>query len=144
MSLENDGDADGKSFMARMRHDLRTSLNPILGYSDILLEDAQEAGQADLVEILRNVYRTGEYILNRINVIMDRKRVDNDPNLKIANYEREVRVAIERDLEGVVSRCQLLESQPEVSEEFLADVAQIRQGLARLERNLNEMRDYGD
>ncbi|MDA0836585.1 MAG: hypothetical protein O3B01_11430 [Planctomycetota bacterium] len=142
LSLNEDETNDGKSFLARMRHDLRTSLNPILGYSDILLEDAQEAGQADLVEILRRIYLIGEYLLNRINVIMEKGRIENDPDLNVGKYERELRTAIERDLKGVLSKCQLLENQPEASEAFLADVAQIREGAARLERNLIQMREY--
>jgi len=144
MSSENQGDAaDAGTFLGRMRHHLRTALNPILGYSEILIEDAQEDGEDGLVEILRQINKSGESILGRINEIVHKEKVENDPDLNVSKYERELREAIEPDCENVLSRCDLLESQPAASEELLSDVAKMREGVTRLENLLNEMRNIG-
>src|SRR5262249_39106604 len=37
---------DQRAFLAHMRHELRTPINAILGYSEMLLEDAADRGQA--------------------------------------------------------------------------------------------------
>jgi adenylate cyclase len=47
--------------LARLRHELRTPLNHILGYSEMLLEDAGEAGE--LGTELRRIHREGRAVL---------------------------------------------------------------------------------
>ena len=55
--------ADLEAAGARMRHDLRTPVNAILGYSEMLMEDAEEAGQGAQVDDLRRIHGAGEKLL---------------------------------------------------------------------------------
>ncbi|HET7746607.1 MAG TPA: adenylate/guanylate cyclase domain-containing protein [Vicinamibacteria bacterium] len=49
---------------ARIRHDLRTPVNAILGYSEMLLEDAETGGgEPTLVDDLRRIHAAGEKLL---------------------------------------------------------------------------------
>jgi len=61
----------GAEVLARMRHTLRTPLNHIIGYSEILLESAEEAdaeaGWADLAPDLRKVHDAGLQFLSAVN-----------------------------------------------------------------------------
>ena len=50
-----------------MLHDLRTPLNQIIGYSEMLVERAQEAGQEGLVQDLQKVRAAGRQLLALIN-----------------------------------------------------------------------------
>src|SRR4051794_8103699 len=51
---------------ARLIHDLRTPLHQILGYSEMLTEQAQEQGQKDLVADLRKIQVAGKRLLSVI------------------------------------------------------------------------------
>jgi adenylate cyclase len=63
-------------FLANMSHELRTPLNAIIGYSEILQEDAAEAGQDELIPDLRKVEGAGRHLLGLINDILDLSKVE--------------------------------------------------------------------
>jgi sigma-B regulation protein RsbU (phosphoserine phosphatase) len=48
-------------------HDLRTPLNQILGYTEMLIEQAQEQGRDDFVSDLQNTHAAGKRLLSLIN-----------------------------------------------------------------------------
>ena len=48
-------------------HDLRTPLNQIIGYSEMLIEQAQEQGQDDFVPDLQKTHAAGKQLLSLIN-----------------------------------------------------------------------------
>lgn len=52
---------------AQIRHDLRTPLNQILGYGEMLEEDAQAAGQEGAVSDLRKIQQAARRMLDLIN-----------------------------------------------------------------------------
>jgi signal transduction histidine kinase/CheY-like chemotaxis protein len=58
-------------FLANMSHELRTPLNAILGYSEMLQEDAAEAGQEDLLPDLQKIHASGKHLLALINDVLD-------------------------------------------------------------------------
>jgi len=47
------------TFLANMSHELRTPLNAIIGYSEMLEEEAQDAGQRDFVPDLQKIQAAG-------------------------------------------------------------------------------------
>jgi len=61
---------------AHLRHTLRTPLNHIIGYSELLLEDAKERGLEDMVADLRNIHTAGKELLALINELFDPAAVD--------------------------------------------------------------------
>lgn len=48
---------------AHIRHDLRTPLNAILGYSEMLVEDAEAAGDTAAMAALRGIWSAGEALM---------------------------------------------------------------------------------
>jgi two-component system, sensor histidine kinase and response regulator len=67
---ERDHEATGgspTSLPSRLLHDLRTPLNQIIGYSEMLTEQAQEQGQLDFVPDLEKVRAAGHRLLALIN-----------------------------------------------------------------------------
>lgn len=65
--MESDGEADlGKSTLARLRHDLRTPLNQIIGYSELLIETVDEHGIEAVVPLLEKVNHAGTEMLGRL------------------------------------------------------------------------------
>ncbi|MFQ5657208.1 MAG: response regulator [Candidatus Methylomirabilales bacterium] len=56
---------------ASMRHELRTPLNHIIGYSEMLLEEASERDLGDFVGDLQKIQTAGKKLLALINTLID-------------------------------------------------------------------------
>ena len=68
------------AFLANMSHELRTPLNAVLGYTDLLIaeaEDAQIEGQPNFVGDLRKVEDAAEHLLGLINDILDMSKLES-------------------------------------------------------------------
>jgi PAS domain S-box-containing protein len=63
-------------FVASMSHELRTPLNAIIGYSEILLEDAQSAGRESETADLRKIQDAGKHLLSLIDNILDLSKIE--------------------------------------------------------------------
>jgi signal transduction histidine kinase len=63
-------------FLANMSHELRTPLNAIIGYSEMLLEDAEARGDAELVADLRKIGVAGVHLLELISNILDLTKIE--------------------------------------------------------------------
>lgn len=63
-------------FLANMSHELRTPLNAIIGYSDILMEDAEELGYDDFIPDLDKIQSAGNHLLSLINDILDISKIE--------------------------------------------------------------------
>ena len=55
--------------LSQLRHDLRTPINAILGYSDILLEDLPESGDRTSISPLKKIHACGQQLLTLINTL---------------------------------------------------------------------------
>jgi len=63
-------------FLANMSHELRTPLNAIIGVSEMLNEDAEAAGQTEIVDPLQRIVRAGRELLYLINDILDLSKIE--------------------------------------------------------------------
>ena len=63
-------------FLANMSHELRTPLNAIIGYSQLLSEDAQDAGCDEFVPDLDKIQKAGTHLLSLINDILDLSKIE--------------------------------------------------------------------
>ena len=63
-------------FLANMSHELRTPLNAIIGYSELLVEEAQETGEEALVPDLRKIHKAGKHLLRLINDVLDLSKIE--------------------------------------------------------------------
>lgn len=63
-------------FLANMSHELRTPLNAIIGYSEILEEEAEEAGQAGFIPDLQKIRGAGKHLLTLINDVLDLSKIE--------------------------------------------------------------------
>ena len=64
------------AFLASMSHELRTPLNAIIGYSEMLIEDAESSRQEGLASDLRKIMAAGKHLLSLINDILDLSKIE--------------------------------------------------------------------
>ncbi|QGJ70984.1 Response regulator receiver modulated serine phosphatase [Planctomycetales bacterium 10988] len=60
-----------ESVRRTLKHDLRTPLNHILGYSEMLIEDAEENGWEEWLGDLQRIHESGRQMLNRLDEILN-------------------------------------------------------------------------
>jgi len=65
-------------FLAKMSHQLRTPLNAIIGYSEILLEDAEMSEPVVDAEELRSINNAGRHLLSLVSDVLDMPKIDSD------------------------------------------------------------------
>ena len=63
-------------FLAKMSHELRTPLNAVLGYSEILLEDAELEGNGAQIADLQKISAAGKHLLSMVNDILDISKIE--------------------------------------------------------------------
>ncbi|HEX8568655.1 MAG TPA: HAMP domain-containing sensor histidine kinase [Caulobacteraceae bacterium] len=63
-------------FLAKMSHELRTPLNAVIGYSQMLLEDAQAEGDASSAKDLEKSHGAGHHLLRLVNEILDLSKIE--------------------------------------------------------------------
>ncbi len=63
-------------FLANMSHELRTPLNAIIGYGEMLLEEAEDLGQAGFIPDLQKIHAAAKHLLALINDILDLSKIE--------------------------------------------------------------------
>jgi signal transduction histidine kinase/DNA-binding response OmpR family regulator len=63
-------------FLASMSHEFRTPLNAIIGYSEMLQEEATDLGLPDFVPDLDKIYTAGKHLLALINDVLDLSKIE--------------------------------------------------------------------
>jgi len=63
-------------FLANMSHELRTPMNAILGYSEMLIEEAEDLQQEGFIPDLKKINQAGSHLLALINDILDLSKIE--------------------------------------------------------------------
>ncbi|MGO9785329.1 MAG: response regulator [Stellaceae bacterium] len=88
-------------FLANMSHELRTPLNAVIGYSQMLQEEAKDTGQEDFLPDLAKIENAGKHLLGLINDVLDLSKIEAGrmtmyfEDVNIAGMIAEVRGIIE-------------------------------------------------
>ena len=64
------------AFLANMSHELRTPMNAIIGYSEMLLEEAEDTGDKWMEPDLRKILSSAKHLLQLINDILDLSKIE--------------------------------------------------------------------
>jgi adenylate cyclase len=103
------GERTSQALWSHLRHELRTPLNAIIGYSEMLLEDADDAGLKEFASDLKQVLAAGRQLLAIVNELLDAGKLASDDvafNLEslIANLDYQARAP----LNGVIGYSEIL------------------------------------
>ena len=95
-----------------IRHELRTPLNAIIGYSEILLEDAQELGMKNLVSDLKKIQTAGHAMHNLItDFFKTSKPSAKSINLKDEKMGNKLQYDLRIPLNTVIGYCEMLQEE---------------------------------
>ncbi|HVY69218.1 MAG TPA: Cache 3/Cache 2 fusion domain-containing protein, partial [Verrucomicrobiae bacterium] len=64
------------AFLANMSHELRTPMNAIIGYSEILMEDAADLGDDSYLPDLKKIHDAAKHLLGLINDVLDLSKIE--------------------------------------------------------------------
>jgi signal transduction histidine kinase/ABC-type phosphate/phosphonate transport system substrate-binding protein len=135
-------------FLANISHELKTPLNIIIGYSELLKEDAQEAGQTRYLKDLKRINDSGTQLLKLINGILDISKIEAD---KMEVYIDPVN--LNKMLNDIASSLQpairtnnnkLIINTDENLGLFETDAGKVRQVLFNLINNANKFTNNGE
>ncbi|MGE3246078.1 MAG: sensor histidine kinase [Beijerinckiaceae bacterium] len=93
-------------FLAKMSHELRTPLNAVIGYSQILLEDAQDEDDPETISDLQKIHAAGRHLLKLVNEVLDLIKIEaGKMQLYCEHFDlSEVVCGIESDLKEALER----------------------------------------
>ncbi|MCZ6754524.1 MAG: response regulator [Gemmatimonadetes bacterium] len=135
-------------FLASMSHELRTPLNAIIGYSEMLQEDAEDAGQDAFVPDLKKIHGAGKHLLSLINDVLDLSKIEaGKMELYLETFE--IRPMVE-DVASTIAP--LIEQNgnrltiecPDIIGGMHSDLTRIRQVLLNLLSNASKFTDHGE
>ena len=63
-------------FLAKMSHELRTPLNAVIGYSEMLLEEAAESGSDDQTADIKRILTAGKHLLTLVSGVLDLSKLE--------------------------------------------------------------------
>jgi signal transduction histidine kinase len=64
------------AFLARMSHEIRTPLNAIIGYCELIQEDAESTGNLNFILDLQKIHSAGKHLLNLVSDILDLSKIE--------------------------------------------------------------------
>ncbi|WP_223427032.1 response regulator [Tateyamaria pelophila] len=64
------------AFLANMSHELRTPMNAIIGYSEMMAEDAEDDGLEEMLGDLNKITNAGKHLLSLINDVLDLSKIE--------------------------------------------------------------------
>ncbi len=118
-------------FLSTMSHELRTPLASIIGFSQLLLDDAEEADwNQEQKNELKRILKNAQHLLSLINDVLDLSKID--AGRMVVNYSR---VDVRELLTSVVE-----EIQPMALAQHLVLRAEVAEGIDFLESNPMKLR----
>src|SRR5262245_32003280 len=93
--------SDLRATLAHARHELRTPVNAILGYSEMLIEEAQGSAGADCLQILHETHALGKQLNAAITKVLGDSEVERLVPADVTALEATVREALRTPAQGV-------------------------------------------
>src|SRR5438552_13330608 len=135
------------TFLANMSHELRTPLTAIIGFSEMLLNEARSEGRSEQAEDLTRINDSAGHLLGLINDILDLSKIEAQKmELRLEEFP------IEELIRDVTTTLRPLINQkfnsldvicPEDIGSICADQVKVKQCLLNLLSNANKFTDRG-
>jgi len=135
------------TFLANMSHELRTPMNAIIGYSEMLIEEAEDIGVKELVPDLQKIRSAGKHLLALINDVLDLSKIEAGKmtlfleTFSVNEMVQEAASTIQPLLEKNSNKLEIV--CPEDGGSMRADLTKVRQTLFNLFSNAAKFTEKG-
>jgi adenylate cyclase len=132
-------------FLAAKRHDLRTPINAIIGYSEMLLEDNEGTG-SDWTVDLERIHAAGKSLLTTVNDMLSADKLESGDidTSDMAAFGEEIRVAVRADISSVVGYSEMIaEDEDDLDEDTVADLERIASSAQRMTDLIGDIAAFG-
>ena len=75
LEIAKNANAAKSNFLANMSHDIRTPMNAIVGYSTLLMKDADDKNK--VIEIGKKITYSSQHLLSLINDVLDMSKIES-------------------------------------------------------------------
>ena len=75
LEIAKNANAAKSNFLANMSHDIRTPMNAIVGYSTLLIKDADDKNK--VIEIGKKITYSSQHLLSLINDVLDMSKIES-------------------------------------------------------------------
>ena len=135
------------AFLANMSHELRTPMNAIIGYSEMLIEDAEDEGNEEAAADLRKIRGAGKHLLALINDVLDLSKIESG-RMDVLIEELDIPELLDEVVATAVALVEKQGNRLEVERDPTADtmrgdVTKIRQALLNLLSNAAKFTKQG-
>ncbi len=138
-------------FLANMSHELRTPMNAIIGYSEMLAEEAGDEGMEMFVSDLDKINAAGNHLLGLINDILDLSKIESRKmGLSLTHFSI---VQMVKDIQATITplvkkkhntlKIEWGGADPENIKDVYADETKVRQILLNLISNAAKFTEEG-
>lgn len=119
-----------EQLLATLRHDLRTPMNHIIGYSEMLIEDATELGHDYLIRDLEKIHHAGERLLALIDDLFAPHKLENSLQNGLLEARHEMRTFVNH----IIGFSEMLQEEADASSaaDFITDLGKIQTAAKRL------------
>ncbi|HPH96353.1 MAG TPA: response regulator [Anaerolineaceae bacterium] len=133
-----------RGYLSQVRHELRTPINAMIGYSEMLLDDSnEETGLSPvLTELLQQVIANSKELLERVNLYLDPARLTPDASQRSSEVVETARLHLTPLIQGIVhTTTQMVNLTLESSEDeaLLSDTQKIDGAAGRFMLMLEQM-----
>jgi DNA-binding response OmpR family regulator/signal transduction histidine kinase len=97
-----------RATLAFVRHELRTPVNAMIGYSEMLLEDAEETGDTEAAADLKRIGTCSRQILRELEAILSTERILSEQGRDLDSYAMQIRADLRDPLGAIVGYAEML------------------------------------
>lgn len=134
-------------FLANISHELRTPMNAIINYSEMLEEEAEDLGQEGFIPDLHKIQGAAKHLLSLINDILDLSKIEAgrmeiypeifEVNSVINEVVATIQPLVEKNNNILTINC------PQQTKIMYTDLTKLRQSLLNLLSNANKFTHNG-
>jgi serine phosphatase RsbU (regulator of sigma subunit) len=124
------------ALVSHLRHELRTPINAIIGYSEMLLEDLETEAESATIAFLKQIHDCGGELLVLVNQHLDAGKFNAD-NIDLMLLSEMLPLSLEPYLEKAIATCEKLLGL--VNNEFAIDLEKIHKAAYSLRAAVSDI-----
>ena len=130
-----------EAYLAHLRHEFRTPVNAIIGYSELLLEDLEDLDRPHFTADLKKVLAGGREVLSLIDEIIDPQKIKSRVDAEREDYKVELLHALRTPINTITGYTEMLMEEAGEGElkHMVEDLEKVLTGAQNLLALLNDI-----